>query len=316
MSRMSSPPPSPLQPSKDDPFRYGWRYVRRVRPDGTEEFDEVPLTLEDVLHPEEGDFIVNSTAHDSDTVYLRDVLRSRRRRWRKRAIVLHDCRVALGIKGLRAHGPDIAVFARVRNPDGDWRTFHVHKEGAVPLLIVEVTSPETRVNDVVTKVEHYHRAGVKQYVIVDADESADRRTLTLIAYRHAPERYEPMTPDAEGRIELLGLGLLLSVRGSRVVLTDAKTGEELGDYEAIADALEAERAARQVLEEQMTEAVEARHAAERGRRDAEQRAAQEAQARKAEAKARKAAEKQLARLQAQLAALQAGRATPDVSDEE
>ena len=39
----------------NDPFRPGWRYVKRTLPDGEEEFDQIPLTLEDLLFPEEND---------------------------------------------------------------------------------------------------------------------------------------------------------------------------------------------------------------------------------------------------------------------
>jgi hypothetical protein len=45
-------PPDP--PGGPDPFHYGGRDVHIIRPDGTEELDRVPLTLEDVLHPEVG----------------------------------------------------------------------------------------------------------------------------------------------------------------------------------------------------------------------------------------------------------------------
>src|SRR5438034_8039997 len=39
-------------PSGDaDPFRLGWRDVRHVQPDGTETWEQVPLTMEDLLHP-------------------------------------------------------------------------------------------------------------------------------------------------------------------------------------------------------------------------------------------------------------------------
>src|SRR5262249_35101461 len=50
-------------PVPSDPYRYGWRYVRVKHPDGTETFDQVPLTLEDVLFPEEGDFTVQTDWH-------------------------------------------------------------------------------------------------------------------------------------------------------------------------------------------------------------------------------------------------------------
>lgn len=330
MTRMARPTLSFSGPA-NDPFRYGWRLKRRVLADGSEEFDQVPLTLEDVLHPEEEDFIVHSTAHDRDTIHLREVLRARRHRWRKRAVVLHDCRVNWGIRGLRAHGPDLAVFFGVRNPNGQWSTFDVAEEEARPILVVEVTSPETRVNDVSSKVKHYHRAGVRQYVIVDARETIEGRTLSIIDYRHEPKGYRREPPDAEGRVPMVGLGLVLGVRGERIALYDVSTSEEQGDYEDVVAKLEQTAAAKvaaeeaiTVAEEALTEAVEARNAERTARKAAETRMREEAAARanaerqaeqeskaraaaerraRQEARARLAAEKQLASIQAQLEAV-------------
>jgi colicin import membrane protein len=61
-------PPSP--DPEPDPYRYGWRYVTVAGPDGTETIDQIPLTLEDVLFPEVGDFIVQTDAHDWDAMDL------------------------------------------------------------------------------------------------------------------------------------------------------------------------------------------------------------------------------------------------------
>ena len=68
---LSVPPTWPQQP--DDPFRYGWREVRRATPDGEETSERVPLTLEDVLHPQVGDFVVHTEAHERRNLYLYDV---------------------------------------------------------------------------------------------------------------------------------------------------------------------------------------------------------------------------------------------------
>jgi Uma2 family endonuclease len=281
---MVTPKPPPTLPPRNDPFRYGWRYVfLRTDADGKEVWDQVPLTLDGVLHPEEGDFIVTSTAHVRDCKYLANVLGAlcqRHPRWK--ALVLSDTRVAWGEKiGLRGHGPDLAVIKGVRsNRDRDICTFHVEAEGVLPSLIIEVTSESTRFNDLVTKVAHYHKAGVPQYVIVDAQEGEgdEERVLRLIDYRYTPERYVEAPPDEQGRVELLGLGLLLGVREGRVVLYDAKTGEEQGDYDEIVRALETEIAARAEAEKAIEEAVEARQEAERGRK-AEEEARQAAEAR-------------------------------------
>ena len=51
---------APRTAPADDPFRYGWRFVPRPTPDDPHHLEQVPLTLEDVLHPEVGDVIVHS----------------------------------------------------------------------------------------------------------------------------------------------------------------------------------------------------------------------------------------------------------------
>jgi hypothetical protein len=51
---------APLTPLPNDPYRYGWRYVRRELPEGGETFEQVPLTREDVLYLEVGDFHTRS----------------------------------------------------------------------------------------------------------------------------------------------------------------------------------------------------------------------------------------------------------------
>ena len=46
-----------------EPFYYGWRYVRRRYPNGREVVEQVPLTREDVLYPQEGDFVIQNDNH-------------------------------------------------------------------------------------------------------------------------------------------------------------------------------------------------------------------------------------------------------------
>ncbi len=72
MSTVSTSGPAKRPPDESDPFRYGWRYVSVRGPDGTDTHDLVPLTLEDVLFPETGDFIVQTDLLDTDSNYLQD----------------------------------------------------------------------------------------------------------------------------------------------------------------------------------------------------------------------------------------------------
>jgi colicin import membrane protein len=298
----TTPQPVPHTDANADPFRYGWRLVLRPTPDNPRHLEQVPLTLEDVLHPEVGDFIVHSDLHETDRMYLTAVLRARLEPSR-RAIVLSDVRIAWDLPDLRAHGPDVMVIPGVRKRR-NWSTFEVAVERARPALIIEIVSPDARENDVVIKVEHYARAGVAQYVIVDDTGRGGVRRLRLLDYRLEGTVYRLQEPDADGRVHLAIADIWLGIRRDHVVCYDA-AGREIGDYvtvvrqaakaEARAKAAAArarmESAARVEAEARARQEARAREAEARARQEAEARARQEAAARvEAEARARQEAE--------------------------
>ncbi len=261
-----SGPPKP--PADDlDPFRYGWRYVTIHHPDGSESHEEVPLTEEDVLFPEEGDIIVQTDLHSTDINYLKSVFNTRLARLR-RAVAVSDCRVDWSVPGLRPLGPDLAVFFGIDRRK-NWATLHVGEERARPGPVVEVTSPLTRKNDLELKPELYHQARVPLYVIADETEAGPgRRRLRLFAYAYEPAGYRRIEPDANGRIWIEAVGLYLGVVRDaeldcdRLACYDGETGEEVGDYNAITQALEAVMAERAELEERARLDLEARRQAE------------------------------------------------------
>ena len=88
----------------------------------------MPLTLEDVLHPEVGDIIVQSDPHDSDLATSRPCSR-RGSRTIRTAVVLSDCQVDFNIPGVKPLCPDLAVFFGVRRRI-EWSSFNVAEEGA------------------------------------------------------------------------------------------------------------------------------------------------------------------------------------------
>ncbi len=295
-----------------DPFRYGWRFVLRPTPNNPYHLEQVPLTLEDVLHPEVGDFIVHNDRHETDRIYLTEVLRARLESSGV-AIVLTDVRIAWDIPGLRAHGPDVMVIPGIAERQ-NWSTFDVAAEGVRPALIIEITSPETRENDLERKVEHYAQAGVAQYVIIDDMGGRNReRRLRLLDYRLADGHYVAHPMDVNGRVYLVIAGLWLGIEGDHVVCYDAQ-GMAIGDYvtvvrqaaEAAERARRAEERARQEAERARQEAAARAEAEERARQEAE-RARQEAAARaeaeeraRQEAAARAEAESRLRALEAEL----------------
>jgi Uma2 family endonuclease len=283
--------PASLQ---DDLYRYGWRYVRREMPDGSETFDQIPLTLEDVLYPEVGDFHVHSKAHEEACHYLSDVFRSQLID-DLNAVVLSDVRVAWDVPELRPNGPDIAVFRGVRE-QRNWSTFDCAKEGVRPDVIIEITSPETRSNDLVDKVAIYAQAGVPLYLIVDTRVWRGQETLYLLGYHLTPRGYEALAPDQRGWFWIESVGVWLGLKDTRVVCFD-RDGSIIGDYPEIMRShaeletrVVAETTARMEAElRAKSEAVARVEAEERTRREAAARAEAEERSRQ-EAAARAEAE--------------------------
>ncbi|MCS6850388.1 MAG: Uma2 family endonuclease [Gemmataceae bacterium] len=282
---------TPPKPSPLDKFPYGWRYVPRTTPEGKIEFDQVPLTLEDALHPEPDDVMVNNTAHARDRAYLVGVFEARLAE-DEHALVLDDVLVVWDVPELRQHSPDVSVIFGVRDKHKEYATFNVAQEGVGPELIIEVVSPNTRINDVETKVQHYHRARVPYYVIVDREQMEG--PVTLIGYVWRPEGYARMPLDDRGWLWLEPVKLWLGTAGNCVVCYD-ETGTEIADYVGLSGRLadmesilgdEAE--ARRRAEEAAAAEAQARAAAEaRARAEAEARAAAEARVRELEAELRR-----------------------------
>jgi len=229
-----SPPPS--ESVNVNPFPYGWREVRVETPDGGFRFEQVPLTLEDELHPQEGDYTVSSHAHGLDCTYLYYTLGAQVSS-DPHTVVIEDMEVFWDVPGVKQHRPDIAVIPRVRHKK-NWPTFSVVAEGTRPALIIEVVSPSTRINDVEKKVDQYARVKVAHYVIADVWESDGRRHVGLIDYRlGSGGDYERQPLDPRGRVRLdevggLWLGVVENpeLDGDRLALFDPATDEEIGDY--------------------------------------------------------------------------------------
>ncbi len=244
-------------------FEYGWRLVRRKVQNGRTAWERIPLTLQDVLHPQFGDVHVLSDPHTDDCTYLRTVLKGRYADIRSVAI-LSDCGIFWDRPDLEHHSPDLAVIFGVKRRKG-WQTFDVAKEKVRPILIIEVTSPKTRVNDVEIKVQEYAQAGVMHYVIADDRRTRGRRRLKLISYRLEHGKYQKVELDDQGRAWLEPVQLWLGVKVNpetgedRVALFDPVTGSEIGDYTAISRALK-EAEARAVTEAQARAEAEGRAA--------------------------------------------------------
>ncbi len=295
-------PPLPLTPpqSEETPF-YGRRYLRRLDDRGQEYLEEVPLTLEDVLYPQEGDEIPMRPQHQIECAYLANVLRARYADDSSFA-VLSDCLIDWGVEDQRGLQPDVAVFDEVRvAPDPQAGTFRLLESGGRTVLTVEIVSLDTRTNDVERKPVDYHRLGVPLYVILDQVRKNGPRILH--GYRWTPSGYEELPLDAGGRLLLEPVGLQLALEDGWLACYDASTGERLGDYHEIAQALKEERTLRQTAEERQRQEAAARLAAEeRQRQEAAARQAAEERQRQETAARLAAEERQRQESAARLAA--------------
>ena len=251
-------------------FDYGYRYVRKKLSDGSYDWVQSPLTLEDVLHPREGDVHMLGDPHAEVCTYLRVVAKAQYADDPSVA-VFSDCGIYWDIPGLKHHSPDFCVIFGVKKRKR-WETFRVKTEKVWPSLIIEVTSPKTRKLDIKTKVKQYARAKVPYYVIADVhQEEGERRRLTLISYRLEGTAYVSVPADKLGRVWLEPINLWLGVQlnpetgDDRLVLIDSATNEEIGDYTAV------DRARMEAIQQAGAE-KKARAAAEKKARAADERA--------------------------------------------
>ncbi len=212
---------------QDDPFRYGWRHVPHTLPNGDEILEQVPLTLEDILHPQVGDFRLHSQDHERFCIYLHDVFEAHVAN-DPTTVVLHDVRVAWADPDIQPHGPDIAVIFGVSN-QRNWSTFDETEEGTKPSLIIEVTSPNTRSTDLVDKLDHYEQVGVQLYIIIDTYLRKGTETRRLLGYQLTPNGYNVLPPDERGWLWLEPVGLWLGLRDNEPECYD-ETGRPIKGY--------------------------------------------------------------------------------------
>jgi hypothetical protein len=267
--------PSVRKPSPDHPYFYGLRTVEIPSRRGRSGFEDIPLTLEDILHPQLGDTIVEPQQNKLERSHLASVVRSRKLE-PSVSLVTADCLIDWGIRGLRPHSPDLAVFVGLRRkPDLQAPIFRLKKSGGRCLMVLEIAAPHTREIDVVRKMDHYHRAGVPLYVIVDQEVPDGSRTLH--GYRHGKCGYEWFGLNDRGRLPLDPVGLDLGLRDNDLVCYDAATGREFLDDVAVVRQLEERlrqsRELEQAIEAHRIAAIdrEARRTAEEQTRTAQER---------------------------------------------
>jgi Uma2 family endonuclease len=294
------------------------------RPDGRLELVEMPLTRELYLNPRLEDKMTRGQVHGDVLVELKELL-GRHFKPHPEVTVLMDVKHLL--KPRKGPSPDISIIRGMRDPHRKRQSFSLAKEGVIPSLVIEIISPvDPRVRkwDEVDKYKLYEQVGIPEYILVEPPQPKNGHRFLLKGHRLDPQGgYQPIVPDAQGRLRSETMELLfgVSAEGDRLEVFDAKTGERLFYPVELEERADREGAARRSAEKRAARAEEARRAAElkavreaaarqaeeTARKEAELRATQEGTTRQAaeeraayEETARKAAEEELELLRAQL----------------
>ncbi len=250
----------------NDPFRLGWRYLREVGPDGQETTRKVPLTERDLLFPQEEDFVVQRDPHLRDTLYLREAFRTFLRH-RPAVHVFADHRIDFNLRGVEPLGPDVALIDEVPDWDGTQGTLFLAERGR-PLLVVEITSPDTRRNDLEVKRALYERAGVPVYVVVDRQAGDLGDQVALLVFRLDGQGYRLQPKDQRGRARLPQLTLSLGIEDGCVWVFD-RDGVRLEEAPELHAQIEAAEQRLRELESQLEQEIDLRRHEAASRREAE-----------------------------------------------
>lgn len=195
-------------------------------------------------------------------------------------LILHDVLVLWGVRGVTPKSPDIAAFPGGRFPAGE-KSYRVGRDGPLPTFIIEVTSEETRADDLYIKPFHYAALGIREYLIIDILNNATE-PWELIGYRlDAGPFYRRLPADTEGGITFATVGLrFVAVNRTRIEVYDSATGQRLFNSDELKALMEAESARAEA------EAARAEAEAERAAIEAATRLAAEERATAAEAELR------------------------------
>lgn len=243
----------------------------------------LPGTAPDPLYPDtDGEPLGETGIHVEVMI---DVYKILRRYYRGREDVYVACDMFLYYEQgnpSACRAPDVMVSLGVMG-NHHRRSFRLWEEKVAPAVVFEVTSEKTRRNDQVDKPSIYARIGVSEYFIFDPfEEYLEPR---LQGFRMGARGFQPIKPDAEGRLTSQKLQMAVEADELSLGFIDLKTGKPIASVDELAD--KAEHAKREAQRDRRRlKRAEQLAEAERKRAEAERKRAEEL-------------EKEVARLRAQ-----------------
>ncbi|MCP4654122.1 MAG: hypothetical protein GY856_01755 [bacterium] len=213
-----------------DPFRLGFRERLTTTPDGREVFEQIPLTPEDLIYPQEGDVVSQGIPHYSFLDAWASPIRCYLEKRPAIAAVTSDVTIVLR-HDRKNCGPDIAVVEGdfdVDTLEGGINLRAVGGRLVFALEAVSTTAQEIEDKDVKTNLKRYADEGVEEYFTVYPKPG--RKVSDLVGRRLGPAgKYVEIAPDDRGRVVSKKLGLLFSIDAAteKLVVEDAGTGQRL-----------------------------------------------------------------------------------------
>lgn len=213
-----------------DEFIYGQRQVIRYNRTAQPSYSYEPLTQADFIDPQPTDEFAHGPQHAADVALLLGIFRQH---YRGNPVVtlLHNVKMVWDVDQLAQPTPDLAVVIGLETLENELTHFDVAATGQRPRTIVEVVSPHFVEADRVDKLAIYAQAGVTEYFIIDSGERVDNdvRRYQVLGYRLVKQAYEPIAPDAQGRVysKVNRLWLLPTADGASFTAISERTGQPI-----------------------------------------------------------------------------------------
>jgi Uma2 family endonuclease len=143
--------------------------------------------------------------------------------------------------------PDVFVVKGV--PKGLRRTYKLWEEKQPPVVVIEISSRSTRLEDKGNKRALYAMLGVREYFLFDP--LSEYLTPPLQGFRLVGEEYIAIDQTDDGALISQELGLRLFKEDTFLRLVDIATGQPLLRPHQLAEARRAEAEARRAAEEEV-----------------------------------------------------------------
>jgi hypothetical protein len=131
--------------------------------------------------------------------------------------------------------PDVFVVKGVDKRDR-W-IYRLWVEQVAPCTIIEITSRNTRLEDMTTKRGLYEFLGVKEYILFDPLE--EYLSPRLQGFHQVEGLYRPMALQADGTLLSSELGVVLKPEGLLLRVVDPATGEVMPTLGEAVDQIQA-----------------------------------------------------------------------------